>query len=51
MKKTGSSAFIPKEKKDDKQLAYALDLLRGVKMESKETTEKKMPEEKAAVAN
>lgn len=49
--KTGSSAFIPKDKKDDKQLAYALSLLRGEKMESMNSTDKKMPDDKATVAN
>ena len=29
---SGSSAFIPEDPKDDKQLAHALDLLRGVKV-------------------
>ena len=48
--KTGSSAFIPKDKKDDKQLAYALDLLRGVDMESRNSTDEKMSAEKATAA-
>jgi carboxyl-terminal processing protease len=30
--KGGSSAYVPPEAKDDKQLIYALDLLRGVKV-------------------
>jgi len=29
---SGSSAYIPEDPKDDKQLAYALDLLRGTKV-------------------
>ncbi|MDR3495899.1 MAG: S41 family peptidase [Ancalomicrobiaceae bacterium] len=30
--KTGSQAYVPPDQKDDKALAYALDLLRGVKI-------------------
>jgi len=38
---TGSSAFVPKNKADDKQLAFALDMLRGVKLNTENATEKK----------
>ncbi len=38
---TGSSAFVPKDKADDKQLAFALDMLRGVKLNTENATEKK----------
>ena len=30
----GSSAYVPPDKKDDKQLNYALDLLRGIEVNS-----------------
>lgn len=36
--KGGSSAYIPPDAKDDKQLNYALDLLRGVKVNLAPTT-------------
>lgn len=39
--KSGSSAFIPKNKADDKQLVFALNMLRGVKINSENSTEKK----------
>jgi len=39
--KKGSSAFVPKDKADDKQLAFALDMLRGVKINSVKSTDKK----------
>jgi len=44
--KKGSSAFVPKEKADDKQLAFALAMLRGVKVNSENSTE-----EKTTIAN
>lgn len=37
----GSSAFIPKDKADDKQLAFALNMLRGVKINTENATDKK----------
>ena len=43
---TVSTAYVPPDPKDDKQLAYALDLLRGVK-----TDKEFPPNPKAAVAN
>lgn len=33
--KSGSSSYVPPNKEDDKQLAYALDLLRGIKVNQK----------------
>jgi carboxyl-terminal processing protease len=36
--KGGSSAYVPPDPKDDKQLNYALDLLRGVKVNQAPTT-------------
>ncbi len=39
--KKGSSAFVPKDKADDKQLAFALAMLRGVKINSENATQKK----------
>lgn len=39
--KSGSSAFVPKDKKDDKQLAYALDMLRGVEKKVENATDEK----------
>lgn len=44
---SGSSAFVPKEKEKDKQLQYALDLLRGLKT----ANETKSAEKKEAVPN
>jgi carboxyl-terminal processing protease len=37
--KGGSSAYVPPDAKDDKQLIYALDLLRGVKVNQAPSTE------------
>ena len=37
----GSSAYVPLDPKQDKQLNYALDLLRGIK--NVDTTEKAVP--------
>ncbi|MEO8668763.1 MAG: peptidase S41, partial [Bauldia sp.] len=31
---TGSSAYVPPEAKDDKQIKYALDLLQGLQVNS-----------------
>lgn len=39
--KKGSSAFVPKNREDDKQLDFALDMLRGVKLNSENSTDKK----------
>ena len=39
--KKGSSAFVPKDKANDKQLAFALTMLRGVKINSENSTKKK----------
>lgn len=44
--KSGSSAYIPQDPKDDKQIGYALDLLRGVKAHASFP-----PNPQAAVAN
>jgi carboxyl-terminal processing protease len=44
--KSGSSAYIPPEPKDDKQLNYAFDLLRGVKAHASFP-----PNPKAAISN
>ncbi len=38
---SGSSAFVPKDKAEDKQLAFALNMIRGVKLNSLNSTEKK----------
>jgi carboxyl-terminal processing protease len=43
---SGSSAYIPEDSKSDKQLVYALDLLRGTKV-----NENFPPNTKTAVPN
>jgi len=49
--KSGSSSYIPPDRKDDKQLAYALDLLRGVKINQKIADPKSKDEKPAPVPN
>ena len=38
---SGSASYVPAKKEDDKQLIYALNFLRGVKIDSRNSTAKK----------